>query len=534
MVHLSVFTSPEPLIPMRRRDYLGLFFVALAVTFAIAFIEPVPGYMDAAYYYAGGKQLAGGQGFSEPFLWNYLDHPQGLPHPANSYWYPLASILAAGGMALTGHLDFISARIGFILVAALAPLVVATLAFRLTRRRGLALLSGALTIFSGYYLPFMVTTDNYGLYMLAGGLIFLLLENLSFPKAFLLGLLAGLLNLARGDGILWLPLTLFAVMLLSFRQLYGSARLRFSVISVLLAFLGYGVIMGGWFIRNQAVFGSLLPPGTNYVLWMTSYNQLFSFTPEQYTFQSWLASGWQEILQVRLSALWQNLGTAFFAQGMIVLVPLVILGVWKRRDTLRVKVGVLGWLAVWMAESALFPFASVQGGFYHAGTALQPLWFALAPAGLDALIAPFVRRSGRFRRIASVSQALLLVFMILFSALLVKIRVVDSGWNEGEYLYAQADQLLVEHGASTDAVVMVLNPPAYFNMTGRPAVVIPYGDISAVLAVSQKYQASYLVLEKTSDFNPLFGLYRHPHNDPRFIPVGAIGETLIFRIQPAQ
>ena len=152
------------------------------VALVIVALQPVPGYMDADYYYAGGKQLASGHGFTDPFLWNYLDHPQGLPHPSNSYWNPLASIVAAGGMVLTGKINFLSARIGFILMAALAPLVVAALAYRISRKRHLALLAGLLTIFSGYYLPFIVTTDNYSLYMLVGALYFLILDQIDFPK----------------------------------------------------------------------------------------------------------------------------------------------------------------------------------------------------------------------------------------------------------------------------------------------------------------------------------------------------------------
>ena len=217
--------SSSALSPLSRRDYLILFVLALMVALVIVALQPVPGYMDADYYYAGGKQLASGHGFTDPFLWNYLDHPQGLPHPSNSYWNPLASIVAAGGMVLTGKINFLSARIGFILMAALAPLIVAALAYRISRKRSLALLAGLLTIFSGYYLPFIVTTDNYSLYMLVGALYFLLLDRLTFPKSILLGVLAGAFNLARGDGLLWLPLTLLAVTVLAYRQApAGSLR----------------------------------------------------------------------------------------------------------------------------------------------------------------------------------------------------------------------------------------------------------------------------------------------------------------------
>ena len=60
-------------------------------------------FSDDAYYYAvGAQQLYKGQGFTEPFVWNYLDPPETVPHPGFSYWMPLASILGWLGLGLLG------------------------------------------------------------------------------------------------------------------------------------------------------------------------------------------------------------------------------------------------------------------------------------------------------------------------------------------------------------------------------------------------------------------------------------------------
>ena len=78
-----------------RRDCVLLFFLALLVRLLIAFPIHQPGYMDAAYSYDIALNLVRGQGFVEPFLWNYLDDPAGLPHPSHLYWMPLTSILSS-------------------------------------------------------------------------------------------------------------------------------------------------------------------------------------------------------------------------------------------------------------------------------------------------------------------------------------------------------------------------------------------------------------------------------------------------------
>src|SRR5215208_1527142 len=197
---------------MNRRYYIILFVLGLIVPFAVSRFQSLPGYMDADYYFAGGVQLANGHGFSEPYLWNYLDDPAGLPHPSHTYWMPLASIVSAFGMWVTGQSTYAAGRFPFILLSACVPLLTAALAFHVSRQTRLALVSGLLAIFSLYYAPFMPVPDNYALFMLLGGAFLLLAPRNQKWTSFALGALAGLLTLARSDGLLWLGLAGVAVM----------------------------------------------------------------------------------------------------------------------------------------------------------------------------------------------------------------------------------------------------------------------------------------------------------------------------------
>ncbi|MEJ5201368.1 MAG: hypothetical protein WHV66_03960, partial [Anaerolineales bacterium] len=147
---------------MCKKDYLALFLISLLVVLGVAFLQSVPGYMDADYYYAGGVQLFRGNGFYESFLWNYLDDPSGLPHPSHTYWMPLTSLVAAGGMFLAGSDDFLSARIFFILIAALLSPGSALITFAFTRNRNTAMLTGWWAVFSGFYLIYITNTDSFG------------------------------------------------------------------------------------------------------------------------------------------------------------------------------------------------------------------------------------------------------------------------------------------------------------------------------------------------------------------------------------
>jgi hypothetical protein len=235
----------------------------------VAYFQNSAGYMDADYYYAGGIRLAQGHGFSEMLLWNYLDDPGALPHPSHGYWYPLASVIAAAGMKLTGSTSYGAARLGFILTGGMVAPLTAALAFRLTRRADLAAAAGGLALFPTFLTAFLPVTDNYGLYMALGAAFFLFLDRRRLPAILLAGVCAGLMNLSRSDGILWAGAGLVFIITSGRRQsstdvdegtLGGGSAARV-LMAIGLFLVGYALAMGPWFARNTSAWGSLLAPG---------------------------------------------------------------------------------------------------------------------------------------------------------------------------------------------------------------------------------------------------------------------------------
>ena len=168
-----------------------------------------PGYMDAEYYYAGGLELASGRGFTEPFIWNYLDDPVSVPRPSHAYWMPLASLLAAAGMVMSGSTTFAASRIFFLLLAGLIPVATAALSWELYHQRAMALMAGALALLPGFYLPYLATSDTFAIFMLLGVVWLLLIgrivhkrqvDRVKWLLILGLGMTAGLMHLARADG----------------------------------------------------------------------------------------------------------------------------------------------------------------------------------------------------------------------------------------------------------------------------------------------------------------------------------------------
>lgn len=524
---------------MNWRHYTILLVIGFLVPFGISRFQSLPGYMDADYYFVGGVQLAEGRGFTEPYLWNYLDNPTSLPHPSHTYWMPLASIVSAIGMWITGQSTYAAGRASFILLSTCVPLLVAALSFSVSRKTWLAMVSGLLSIFSLYYASFMPVPDNYAMYMLIGGMfIYLVPKNQKWiPIA--LGALAGLLTLARSDGLLWLGLAGLTVMWKASVKEDGVRItfiewFRLIIPAGLLALLGYFLVMGGWHIRNLNLFGSFMTPGGGRLLWLENYNQTFIYPPELLTRDGFLAAGWDAAVQDRLMALSANAGNTFAAQGEIFLFPFILIGLWQLRRSLRTKIAVAGWLILFVVMTVIFPFAGSRGSFFHAGAAFQPYWWVAAPIGLDSVIS-WARNKGRLTDANApyFFQAILVLLAIIMTAYLVNIRVFSSGWAKDDFIYPEVEEKLLDNGIQPDDVVIVRNPPGYYLASRRMSISLPFGDESTILDVAEKFGASYLILENGGTFDSIQDLYENPEGDPSFMYLGEVKGARLYRIEPA-
>jgi hypothetical protein len=487
----------------------------------VAALQSMPGYMDAEYYFAGGLRLAQGFGFSEPYIWNYLGNPGGLPVPSHAYWLPLPSILAAAGMRLFDAAAFPAARLPFLLLAAFIPPLTAALAYRLHSHRDLAVLSGLLAIFPGFYLPFLTTTDTFTLTLVLGACFFLLVLNQhSSPlwaggmrafTALALGLLAGFIHLARAEGPLWLLAALAAAWL--FRPA-GARRLLINLGFVL---AGYALAAGPWMVRNLAAFGVPLSPGGQHALWLTHYNELFIYPASLLDFQHWWSTGLQGILSARLWALGQNTLTLVAVQGNVFLFPLLLIGFWVSRKDVRLQLALFVWAVTLAVMTLVFPFPGARGGYFHAGAGLQPVFWAVAPVGLERFVAWGQRRRGwqpaqAFRFFA----AGLVALSILVTAAINANRFFGSNqnpasWGISQRTYADFHRIAAAQGLHLEGVMLTVNPPAYYLATGEPAIAIPDGDEGMAYLVAQSYGGKYMLLERNHP-QGLKDLYETPRD----------------------
>lgn len=347
------------------RYYVLLYFLALIVLFSVGSKQAGPGYMDADYYYVNAQALTAGKFDGEPFLWNYLNEPIELPGLGFLYWMPLTSIVTSIGILLTGGTSFLGARTGLLLIAALIPPLSSIMCRRIGGNQKQAFLAGLFALVPGFYLTFLTTTDAFAIYMVVGG-IYLLIINYAMenPEKWWIwggaGISAGMMHMCRADGVLWLLVSLGAICI-SKRRL----SLTGFFISISGATLGYLCVMAPWYWRNWNEFSSFFPPGSSKTLWLTSYDEFFSYPSSNINFTSWLATGWRAIVSARIWAVFQNLQTMLAVQGMIYLFPIILIGLFNTRKQIIVRIGVLLWVLLFSVMSILWPYPGARGSFYH-------------------------------------------------------------------------------------------------------------------------------------------------------------------------
>jgi hypothetical protein len=475
--------------------------------------------MDTAYYAVGAIRLAAGNGASEPFVWNYLDDPAGIPNPSFLYWMPLPSLLAAPFVALFPG-SFFAQQIPFVLLSSTLPALAYLISSEIGGKQSTARLAGLFMLFSGLFFPYWTLPETFTPFAVAGSLA-LWLCGRSKPRQGLrvtlqrvgVGLLAGLTHLSRSDGPLVLGTILVAPILaplLNKRRRPDvevqdePTRWEFGLRDLLLVLAGYAIAMGPWFLRNLALTGSAMPSAGTKTLWLRNYDDLFCYDCEL-SLRSYLDWGWANIANSKLWALDINLRRFLAENCLIFLFPFVLLGLYRLRRHPPVALTSIFLLFAYAAHSLAFTFPGPRGGFFHASTAALPLLFAAGAEGLEAAL-QWAARKRRWnlpqaRTVFLPAAVLIAILLSLWTAYgkVAQSHTADEGYRE-------AGEWLEEHLVPRTTPVMVGNPPGLWYHTRWPAYVVPNGDVATLLQVCDRYEIEYVILDQNRP-TPLSGLY---------------------------
>jgi len=140
-----------------------------------------------------------------------------------------------------------------------------------------------------------------------------------------------------------------------------------------------------------------------------------------------------------------------------------------------------------------------------------------------------VTRSIKLFGVGIVGFAIIMTVFVTWQRLMPDDRSAP-GWGKSELAYQDVEAYLDDQDVSSEIVVMVNNPPGYYAMTGRQAIVIPDGDLQTSLNAARKYQASYLILDENYP-QGLGEIYLNPGDYPGISYQDTIQQIQIYLIE---
>jgi hypothetical protein len=452
---------------------------------------------------------------------------------------PLASILSWLGMTFGNQETFAMARLPFILVGSVIPPLVYWLSWSMSAQRFVALFATLLAWLPMFYLAYLPTTDTFAIYMVLGTLWLILAGRVStfrIAEAGLAGIVCGLMHLARADGLVW---TLLFCLVLLWDDLKGQGKREGVLFGKMAVFLiSYGVVMGGWYVRNLLDTHSLFPPGNQRSLFLHTYNDLFRYPPSDLNLEYFLRQGMVAIVSQRFYALGQNLMSFVAVQMEILLTPLFLLGYWRRRGEAMVKIAGFTWLVMLGLMSLVFPFAGWRGGYFHLSAAFQPLIWCLSAEGFTRWVQWGVeKRKWNASQSLRVFSLFMIGFLLILTASLYAKRVIGSDfsqpkWQEDQQRQGKICRSLRENlteVALQEAVILINNPIGFYLSCQIPAVAVPVGGEHALRQVASRFGAKTLVLERDhpAEFAAFF---ISPHDSELLTLIESEDEWKIYRI----
>jgi hypothetical protein len=461
-----------------------------------------PNYTDAFYHFNAANRLVEGEGLTDPYLWTYIGEPEFLPAPSHLYWMPLTSLVAASGMwLLNSPNDYYAAQLLFTLMFAGTAMIAYWLGGKLGGGYRHRWVAGLLTLFSGFFTRFWGATDTFSPYAFVGSMALILIglgatslesanqnDPLKRPYRnlftwFVAGVFTGLAHLTRADGLLLLLVGWVVIV-----WAYTKNRRQEFVVYLTLFILGYFLTMLPWFIRNLDQVGTILPIGGTQSIWYTNYNDLFNFPPDANA-NTFFSSGLNTLFESRWTAFLNNLGTFIAVEGLVVVTPLMLIGLWRRRRKGFLRPFWLYALGLHIAMTLVFPFPGFRGGLFHSSAALIPFWAALGVVGLDDAVNWMSKR----RRTWNVATA-----KWIFSAGLATLAIALSLSNISNGVVKKSTPTLYERLNAVlpdNARVMINDPAQLYYYTGHGGVVLPNESPDVIPIIADKYGVTFLLIE---------------------------------------
>jgi hypothetical protein len=389
----------------------------------------------------------------------------------------------------------------------------APLTWAIARDAGLrpnaALAAGVLVAIPGAVTVFMAQPETFGIVMpLVAATLWAAARALRGDgRAFVLaGLLAGVMALTRNDGVLLLG-TLGLIWLADRIRWWRSRRGKrawshvedrppISLIAGLLALGLFLLVIGPWWARQLAVFGSISPTSSSgAALWIREFREWNSIVAEP-SLSTFLAQGPGPILASRVAGLTSALTIFSVLVCSVILVPFLVIGMLARRGSRDFQPWFAYTFVVFAGATLLYPVHVPGGTFIHTAIGLLPHVAILSVIGIQAFASLMSSRRRSWNGDSAGRVFIWGIVALVIGVGVVFGRPVLTQWETARAprvaLAAELDRL----GVPRDDRILSIDAAGIKYWTGRAGIVTPDDPIDVIESVAVAYGARWLVVER--------------------------------------
>lgn len=453
----------------------GLFLISSGFLAIVSLNVPPQASQDAAYYHIMADQLEKGAGFTEPFIWHFLNDYSDLEHPMD-YWMPLGIVFYYLSRFFAG----ISGEVWLnIFIWAVLCVMVFKDTLKITGEKHIALMAFAVMLFSGRFLFYVLTTDNIAFYALFGYVFFKLLRQ-EHPRPSFIAIISGMSALMRIEGIL---IALAGGVFSYYKTRKGKVLLEYLLV--------FALVLSPWIIRNLIVLNHPWPSNSK-ALYLLEYNEMFRRDIDLASGHYW-SSGVSVLLKQKVRGLQISVLNFFAAPGMLLLYPFWIAGLkltWKSDG--RYFLILLGFFVIFCG--LIIPVQAEKGSAFHISAFFYSYYCFLAGLGMG-VFRDYYRMSRKF------SYAV--VIPICFWAILVScfsFEMLSNEYLQENKPYEQLLSGLAMEGRKTVSAA----PIKLFLETSSQGVVASSVDAQEPLKLADDFGCDTILIDNRAvDFQPL-------------------------------
>ncbi len=471
---------------MKKKYWVAIFLIAVIFKLWVFSVITSPRSLDEIYYIECAKKIVSGQGFKTDIIWHYISNDLGAKKDAFILWMPLNSIILAFA-GLFSKIYIVFKIIPFLLSLFSFFIIFKTFKCIFPQRNEFIIVASMSALFSLWFSPYLVTCDNFSLYLFLGSSFFYFISRSELVNttgnAVMIGLICSFLHLTRSDGIYFIVIVLLSFLLSIFTK-KGKLNLR-SIIIILSIYL---ICMSPWLVRNMKVFGKVLPGDVKKMIMMEKYEEICN-PGNNYNFASLLK--W-DLIKLRIESMKYSFTNLSIIMSNLIFSPFLVIGFIAFLKERKMIYFYIYFFFLVFVNGLLFPNAYMNGTLWHSSVVLLPFLNLCTFYGLIQFIDFFKTKLFKSEKSNQMHICTIFIVIMILSSI-GWTYAFTSQWDPYKSEFLKIGKLLKDDNCTA---VVSHYPGKIYVQVLKPSFILPLDSVKSFTEVINKNMISHVVIRR--------------------------------------